>query len=214
MNCRSSPRCPAVGAAALGDKIADEVSHVGFGLKPDQVVLQQLREQPVVVRQHRHHFRGGERHVEKKSQRIGVTALPQLGGHGDQMIVVDPDNVVRSQNFRKLVGEMAVHAKIAGDVAPREFGHVDVVVQNRPENAVGKTIVIFFVILLRQIGGDVACIFAFDCFGLDLVGLHDLAAPAEPNAGGLLENRRKRDFEPAGALRSLAWEGRSVGNEN
>ena len=205
----------AVGAAAFGDKIADEVSHVGFGLKPDEVVLQQLRQQLVVVGQHRHHFRRRERDVEKKSQRIGVTALPQLGGHGDQVIIVDPNNVVRSQNFRKLVGEVAVHAKIAGEVAPREFGQIDVIVQNRPENAIGETIVVFLVILFRQIGGDVACVFAIDCFGRDLVGPHDLATPAEPKARNGFENWRQHDFEPAGALRSLALgEGRSVGNEN
>src|SRR5262245_39593597 len=73
----------AVGAAMLGDKISGEVFQFGFGFDPDWVVLQQLRQQPVVVGQHRDHFWRRERNVEKKSHCIGVTALPQLVFYSD-----------------------------------------------------------------------------------------------------------------------------------
>ena len=73
-----------------------------------------------------------------------------------------------------------VHAEIAGEIAAGEFRQVDPIVQNRPQHPIGKTVVVFLVVLLRQVGDDVSGSRPLDRLGDDFLGWDDVSAPAEP----------------------------------
>ena len=75
-------------------EIAHEIASVVLGLKSDEIVGAQLRNQPFVVGQSGENFRRGERHVQKISDTIGVTAVAQHFPKRKEMIVVHPDEVV------------------------------------------------------------------------------------------------------------------------
>jgi hypothetical protein len=134
----------------LGNEIADEIADVGFGLESDKVVLEEQGKQPFMVGQHGHDFRRRERDVQEEADAVGVTALAELLGDRDQVIVVNPDDVVRLEDLRKLAGEVAVHSEIAGEVAAGELGQIDAIMQDRPQHPVGEAVVVFLIVLLGQ----------------------------------------------------------------
>ena len=89
---------------------------------------------------------------------------------GDEVVVVDPDDVVGPQDLGELGGKVLVHAEIAGEVAAGEFGQVDAIVQDRPQHPIGEAVVVFLVVLLRQVGDDVSGSRPLDRLGGDFVG--------------------------------------------
>ena len=188
-------------AAILGKEIAHEIAHIDFGLEADQVVLEKEREQALIVRQHGNHLGGREGHVQEKAYPIGKTAFAQLVRDRDEVIIVHPNYVIGLHDFGELGGEMPVDSEIAAEVATRELGQVDAVVQDRPQHAVGEAVVIFLIILFRQIGDDVAPVEALEGVCRDLVRRDDLAAPAKPDAVDVLEDGGQRDLQAAGPLR-------------
>ncbi len=89
----------AASAVILGDEVADEITHVGLGLKADQIVLQQQGEQLLVVRQHGDHFRRGEGDMEKETNAIGKASAAKLVRHRYEVVVVHPDDIVGPQQL-------------------------------------------------------------------------------------------------------------------
>ena len=71
------------------------------------------------------------------------------------MVIVNPDHIIRQDEFVQLAGKMLVDAHVAGEIAARKLGEVQPIVQDRPQHSIGKAIVIFVVIFLSQIGNDV-----------------------------------------------------------
>ena len=78
-------------------EIAREIHRVVLGLKADEIVGAQLRNEPLVVGQRGENFRRREWHVQKVSDAVGVTAVAQHFCQRNEMIVVHPDDVVRLQ---------------------------------------------------------------------------------------------------------------------
>ena len=87
--------------------------------------------------------------MKEKADAIHMPFLTQLSRHGDQVIVVNPNHVIRSDDVRQFAGDMAVHSKIACKVATRELREIDAIMQNGPQHAVCKTVVIFLVVFMR-----------------------------------------------------------------
>ncbi len=57
---------------------------------------------------------------------------------------------------------MLVDTHISTEIATRELGHIQPVMQNRPEHSIGESIVIFLVVLFGQIGQDIRLIAALN----------------------------------------------------
>src|SRR3954471_15068058 len=93
---------------------------------------------------------------------------------------------------------MLVATQIAGEIAAREFGEIEAIVQNRPKDAVGKAVVVFLVILLAEIGHHIT-----DVLILDRACFHSVAgtaaAPAEPHAGTIAQSGLHGHLEAASA---------------
>ena len=141
--------------AFVGD-VAGEIRGIDFGLEADQIVVAERRNQLIVIGQRRENFRRREWNVDEKADLVVVAAIAQRLGQRNQMIVVHPDHVVGPQQFFKMRGEILVDAEITAEVAAREFGKIEPVMQDRPQHAVGETVVEFLIVVLAQIDGGVS----------------------------------------------------------
>ena len=152
--------------AAFARQVAREVERVVAGLEADQIVLAQRRHQPLVVRQRGEHFRRRTGNVQEVADPVLVAARAQRLGERDQVIVVHPDEIVGAQHLVELVGEMLVDAHVAGEIAARELGLIEAIVQDRPEHPVGEAVVVFLVVVGAEAGDDVVDIVVMDRRGL------------------------------------------------
>ena len=87
----------------------------------------------------------------KKPIRILHTVLAQLLAERDQMVIVDPDQIVGLDQRRDRLGEALVDPLVAGAEAAVIFGEVDPVVEERPQGAVGIAVIIFVDVLLFEV---------------------------------------------------------------
>ncbi|OWK26379.1 hypothetical protein AJ87_03830 [Rhizobium yanglingense] len=114
--------------------------------------------------------------------------LTQFRGERDQVVVVHPDEVIGFDQRRQPMGEKTVDAEIAGHLLAAVFGEIQTVVADRPENAVGKAVIVFFHIgigQIRQCIGDVALL--QPCKRLRLMLAARLSRPAHPYAAALFK---------------------------
>jgi hypothetical protein len=200
---------------AFGHQVANEIAGIAFGLEADNVVLQQQWYQLLVLRQRGQNLRRRKRNVQEKPDPVGVPAPPQGVRDGNQMIVVYPDQIVVFDDFFELGREMIIHPEIAAEIAAREFGEVQPVVQDWPQHPIGEAVVIFLKVVLRQVGDDIFDVLVPDGARFQPVRRSDIAAPAEPDTAVPVERRSQRDFETAGALGAVAGRNRNpVGNDH
>ena len=106
----------------------------------------------------------------------------------------------RRQGFR----EKRVNAQIAGKFDRSEFRQIDAVVQDRPQHAVGKAVVIFLKIGRRQIERDERPSPTLnDRRRAERAILAHLPAPAEPDALAPFQRRVDGDGQASGLTRHL-----------
>ena len=68
---------------------------------------------------------------------------------------MNPNHIIRPNEFVQLAREMLVDPHVAGEIAAGKLGEVQPIVQDRPQHPIGKAVVVFVVIFLGQIGNDV-----------------------------------------------------------
>ena len=113
----------------------------------------------------------GGRHwdVKKKADTVGVAAAAQRVRDRDEMIIVDPDEVIGLDDLFEFSREMFVHSHISAEIPTRELGEVEPEMQNRPQHPVGEAVVVFLVVLLREIGDHVGHVLVRDRMHLDVL---------------------------------------------
>src|SRR5262245_7026778 len=163
-----------------------------------------------MMRQGGEDFRRRTRNVEEESDAVLVAKVAQRLGKRHQMIVVHPDQIIRREDVVQLTGEEVVDAQIAAQIATGEFCAVDLVVENRPQHAIGEAVVVFLVIFLGEVADDVSDLVARDRPGFDLGARRYASAPTEPNPRHALERRLDGDLEPAGTHPALIRNGYPV----
>ena len=141
--------------------------------------------------------------MDEETDLVAVPAVAQRLGQRNQMIVVHPYDVVGFQQCFEVTGEILVYPEIAAEIASREFGEIEPIMQDRPQHTVGKAVVEFLVVILAKIDSGIGNVFVRD-------GLHgprhifgNASAPAEPQAAVPLERRPNRDFEPASSRAAI-----------
>src|SRR5580698_6528023 len=102
------------------------------------------------------------------------------------MIIVDPDDVVGSDQRLELLRHTGVHTHVAGIFLAIETRQVIPVMERGPQRGIGKAAIVLIVVAPRQANrrvGDVAALVDHRRPGL----AHDLATPAEPHSARLLQ---------------------------
>ncbi len=183
---------------------------VGVSLEADQVVVAERLEQVVMRRDGGEDFRRRKRDVQEEADAVAHAKLAAGFGEGDQVVVVDPDDVVGPEQRHELLGQHGVDPPVAVVFLAAVAGQVDAVVKDRPQRGVGEAAVILVVVTLVQRQRDIGDV--ADFLGVDGRGRADLAAPAEPDASGLAQGIVDTDGQPSGSHLARLDRRDSVGN--
>ena len=70
--------------------------------------------------------------MQEETDSIGDPQLAQIIRDGDQMIIVNPDDIFRLQQFRQAAGEHFIDPEIARRITPRNFREIEAVMTYRP----------------------------------------------------------------------------------
>ena len=139
-----------VDAQHLGGRV-DEVVAVRLGVKADQVGAQQAGQDLLTCRQDTEHVGGGPGNVQEEADARARHTLAQVAGHQHQLVVVDPDRVVRAQLAGDGLGEALVDRLVGAPFVARiQPDFVEQVVKQRPEHRVGVAVVIERDLTARQ----------------------------------------------------------------
>ncbi len=100
--------------------------------------------------------------VKKEADLVFMSTRAQLLRQRHQVIIVHPNDIVRLEDARYVIGEDPVDALIAAEIAVRIFGEIDAIVQDRPEDPIGKAVVIFLIVGVREVDHRICGAVAFD----------------------------------------------------
>src|SRR5438552_1475783 len=89
-----------------------EVTAVRMRLKAHDIVGTEVTQQLVALRQCGEYAGGHERDVQKKPDAVPDAHFPQRSGKWNQVIVVNPDEIVFAQKLDKSIREYLVHSAI------------------------------------------------------------------------------------------------------
>jgi hypothetical protein len=192
-----------------------KIAQIIAGLKSDQIIGAECLHQPIVPR-HRHiHLSRRERYVQEKAEPALDAELAQFLAHGDQMIIVDPDQIVVAEIGSQLFGEQPVDPAISDIGIPIEAREIEPIVKQRPERAIGKAAVVAVEISLAQIDRDEGDVGGSQHLGPGLVEIGNLPAPAEPDAAALAQRSQHPDRQSASDRRlGIRYGSDAVGNND
>src|SRR5262249_37515672 len=110
-----------------------------------------------------------------------------------------PHEIIRLEDLVQLTRKIVVDAQIATEIAPREFGEVNAVVKNRPEDAVSKAAIVFLVILSGEIDRDVGDVLINSPLCCDRAVRGNPPTPAKPNTRSLPKSGINGNFKSTSA---------------
>ena len=134
-------------------------------------------------------FRCRKGNMQEEADAVGDAELAQFGRQGNEMIVMDPDEVVRQQQWLQALREPAVDAQVTLEGGAPVEREPRPVVKQRPQRAVGVSDVEFPVVGCIDVDGRIG----------DLAGrmqprrargtLRGFPTPAEPETAAPRERR-------------------------
>ena len=116
-------------AVRLLHHITLEVGHVRGCLETNHVVGKQRLDQPGMVGDRDQHIRRREWNMQEKSKAGVDAAVAQLRAQRDQVIVVNPHQVLRRDQRRQLIGDHGVGAPVTLDECRLEVEKAEAVVK-------------------------------------------------------------------------------------
>ncbi len=168
---------------------------IRFRLEADEVVKAKCFQQLIVRWNDGQDFRRRERNVKEETDAVADAELAASFGEGNQVIVVDPNDVVRFEQRFQFLRQHRVDPSVTFVLLPVVPRQVDPVVKDRPQRGIGKSTVILVVILLGEAHrgvGDIA-----NCLGTGLRGAAYIAIPAKPDTAGLAQCVVNANCKPA-----------------
>ena len=140
--------------------------------------------------------------MQEKADPVLHAQLAQFLGQRDQVIVVHPDQVVGLDQRRQHARQIFVDRDIALELLAMKFDQAELVMQQRPQRAIGIAQVVILIVRRVQIDrgeGDIALL---EDRRLFRPGFADLARPAEPDAAVGFQGFAQRRFQSAGPPRT------------
>ena len=204
----------AVHARLRGHIVTEQVQPFA-GLEADQVIVEHRLNEPPMVRQGHQQLAHRPGRVQEEADPVLHPETPQVPGHGDHVVVVNPEDIVRLDQGSQNLGEPGIGPLIPLAVGPFIGGQVDPVMEQRPQRPVGIAVVVFVDILGLQIDqgdGDPRAILHLQRAG----EMFDrLAGPAEPQAVVFPQGRRQGHGQTAGrACGGVPGRGHAIGNDD
>src|SRR6187200_56416 len=103
-----------------------------------------------MLRQCGHNFGRGKWNMQEKAHPVVMAALAQCIRDGDQMVIMDPDQIVFRDDLFELSRKTIINPEISAEVPGRELCEIEPVMQDWPQYSVGNAAVIFVKVLVRQ----------------------------------------------------------------
>ncbi len=178
-----------------------EESHtIRFRLETQQIVFAQHLEQLFMRRQRVENFRRWERNVQEEANAVINALLTQRSSERQQMIIVDPQGVVRLNQRLQALCQHLVDAAVTVPGFALELHQIETVVERGPDYGIGELTVVEIVIVLaqRQRGVGDAVMFCLYKFVFLFSGkFADFPVPAKPQSSGGFERVKNADGEAA-----------------
>ncbi len=114
----------------------DEVPAVPHGLKPHEVEVEERMQHLEAPGQLDEHVQGRKRDVEEERRPQGRFSRRERRGHPHEVVVVDPDEIVRRGDVHDRVGEPLVHGLVRRPVRRVEVRQGNQVVEQGPHDLV------------------------------------------------------------------------------
>ena len=166
-------------------------------METNDIIGAETTKNPLIEGQGARHIRPRPWDMQEKTNPVGAAHLTQETRHGNEMIIMHPDDVVGPQELVDLAGEMFVHPEIGGRVGFRQIGEVEPIMTNRPKRPVSKAAIILFDIAARKVAYRIGERSNSSVLGNVVALLSGFARPAKPEASSLFERCLQRDSKPA-----------------
>ena len=125
--------------------------------------------------------------------------LFQLFRKQEEMVVLDPDYIVRGRLVCDGLGESLIDGDVGGKILTVEYGQVQSIVHDWPKDAVGVAQIESLIICLRHVDQGEGHATFFGQIHAPPGHVKDLAAPADPQAACFGQRVRQGYGEPASA---------------
>ena len=116
----------------LAGQVVGELLDVGAGVQAHDIILGEVAAELLMAGQGRKDLGRRERDVEEEAHPLPAAETAQLARQRDQMVVVDPEQVVVAQERLQGCGEARVHLSVGGVGMRIEAREVDAVMADRP----------------------------------------------------------------------------------
>ncbi len=155
-----------------------------------------------------------KRNVQEQADPVGHPEPAERRCERQEVIVVDPDQIVGPQELREPPSEGLVDRPIGLELGPAEADQPEPVMAERPERPVGEALVERSVGLPLEIEGDPAGPAAAHRPGRPRLTVHDLAAPADPDPAAPAQRIPKSDDKSPRAASLAARDADPVGYDH
>ena len=146
-----------------------------------------------------------KRDVQEEADGPAESLLAQIASQRDELVVMDPNRVVRLQQLRELACELRIDSVVGVELRLLVREAIGEVVKDRPERAVAVAVVVRVEFGGLQVDGRVTDVAAKQDLGLGARLFRGLAAPAEPDAAGILQRGENPDRQASGS-RATSWQ--------
>ena len=134
--------------------------------------------------------------MQEEADACPHSALAQASRQRNEVVIVDPDDVVWSQKGGDAIGEPFVDRLVADACVALVLGQVEAVVEQRPQRRIGIAFVIVGYLCGTEIDGGEGNAVLCGEGGLVRRRLCGFARPAKPQASAALQRAEKRTGQP------------------
>ncbi len=201
-------------AVRLPRHVIQKGAHAGLGLQPDQVIAAQRPHDHLMIGQCDQDVGWRHRRMQEKADPILDAQLAQFARQRNQMIIMHPNQIVRPNHRPEHLREIFVDRDIALELGAMKFDQPELVMQQRPQRAVGVTQIIFLIIRPAEIDRGESDVAAPRNLGGVGPGFGGLARPAEPDTAFRPQRLADCRLEAAGAQGAGAGRPDPVGNRD
>src|SRR5688572_24891825 len=175
-----------------------EGREIALGLESEHVVAGEVANQFRVRRQDAQRFDVRKRNVQKESNRYSDAELAQSRAQRNQVIVVNPDEIVGPQQGQKLARKLSVDVLVCIALLRTKAELAGHVVKYRPQGAIRETVVVALEFLATKLHRDVGDAIAHLNIRLSRLTISQLAVPSEPHPAAVSQCGQDSDCETAG----------------
>src|SRR5690606_17797641 len=117
----------------LTPQAADEVIDIVFGLEADDIIGSEAAHDGFVHGKRENYVCGRPWDMQEEADAVGNAEIAQFCSQRDEMVVVNPDEVIRLDHRQEMLCKQAIDPEISRHVLARVINKIKPIVAERPE---------------------------------------------------------------------------------